>query len=242
MLAGIGISILFGALWYAVFWTSILKRSWARRILFVSAFLTWIAISFIQFPLQGWIGLVLKHFWQPEVLNKWILLAGLPQILITGFIQEGSKLLPVVVYWWRKGKKIDPRLGLLAGVVSGLGFGVFEAVWVFNTLFKSGWNIQFIKTYGLFLALIPFIERFFTVAFHTASSAIAGWGLAKGRGWQFYIVVSIAHSASNYIPLIVAAGLITKLQLEICIATLSLILMGIALWLRWRKKELRLQI
>ncbi len=95
-----------------------------------------------------------------------------------------------------------------------------------------------IKTQGLFIALIPFIERFFAVAFHTASSAIAGWGLVKGWGWQFYIIASIAHAAVNYNVIILAAGLLNNIQIEIYIAAVVLIVVFIALWLRWRKQKL----
>jgi RsiW-degrading membrane proteinase PrsW (M82 family) len=237
VLASIGIGILFGAIWYAVFWTTILKKPYAWSILVVSTFLTWIALSFIQIPLQAWISQAFTHFFKTEVLMKWILLTTLPQILMSGFVQEGSKLLPVAVYWWKKDKKIDPKVGLLAGAVAGLGFGVFEAIWVLNTNFTAGWNIEMIKTQGLFIALIPFIERFFAVAFHTSASAIAGWGLAKGWGWQFYIIVSIAHATVNYNVIIIAAGLLNKIQIEIYIAAVVLIVVFIALWLRWRKQK-----
>jgi len=238
VLIGIGIGILLGAIWYAVFWISILKKPYAWSILVISTFLTWIALSFIQNPLQIWIGQALTHFFKTEVLMKWILLAGLPQILVSGFVQEGAKLLPVAVYWWKKDKKIDPKVGLLAGAAAGLGFGVFEAIWVLNTNFTAGWNIEMIKTQGLFLALIPFIERFLAIAVHTSASAIAGWGLAKGWGWQFYIIASIAHATVNYNVLIVAAGLLNKIQIEIYIAAVILIVVIIALWLRWRKQKL----
>ncbi len=56
VLIGIGIGILLGAIWYAVFWISILKKPYAWSILIISTFLTWIALSFIQNPLQILIG------------------------------------------------------------------------------------------------------------------------------------------------------------------------------------------
>ncbi|MCK5182491.1 MAG: hypothetical protein KAQ73_08110, partial [Dehalococcoidia bacterium] len=59
--------------------------------------------SFIQIPLQTWAGQALGHFWSQEVLMRWILLGGIPQILLSGLVQEGSKLVPMVVYWGRSG-------------------------------------------------------------------------------------------------------------------------------------------
>jgi RsiW-degrading membrane proteinase PrsW (M82 family) len=138
LLIGIGLGIVFGAIWFVPYWTPILKKPWAWAVLAGSAILTLVAVCFIQIPLQVWAGQALSYFWSQEVLMSWLLLAGIPQILLSGLVQEGSKLVPVVVYWWRKGRNIDPKLGLVIGAVSGMGFGIFEAVWAHNTIFASG--------------------------------------------------------------------------------------------------------
>ena len=182
LLLGISLAIGFGAIWFAPYWTPILKKPWAWAILVSSAILSLAAVSFIQIPLQVWVGQALTHFWSQEVLVRWLLLAGIPQILLSGLVQEGSKLVPVVVYWWRSGRNIDPKLGLAIGAVAGAGLGVFEAVWAHNSVFISGWTWEVMQTYGL-VALAPFWERFFAVAFHIAVSALAGYGLARGWGW-----------------------------------------------------------
>jgi len=96
---GIGLAILFGAVWLAGYRPPIFKRPWIWAVLVSSAFLTLAAVSFVQIPLQTWTGQALNHFWSQEVLLRWILLAGIPQILLSGLVQEGSKLVPVVVYW-----------------------------------------------------------------------------------------------------------------------------------------------
>ncbi len=167
---------------------------------------------------------------------QWILLAIIPQILYSGLVQEGSKMVPIVFFWWRKGKKLDPKTGLVLGAAAGLGFGVFEAVWIHNSLFASGWDWNAsVGTTGLIFGLLPFWERFFTVAFHTASSAIAGWGLAKGRGWQFYLIVSFAHALLNYSVVLYTANYLDQLQVSIYVAVLSLITTAVALWLRYNK-------
>ena len=236
-LIGIGLGVAFGAIWYAVYWTPILKKPQLWAVLAGSTILTWTAVSFIQIPLQFLTGRALNFFWSQEILIKWLLLAGIPSILLSGMVQEGSKLIPVVIYWWRKGKKIDPKLGLVIGAVAGLGIGVFEAVWVHNSLFLSGWSWGAVKNTGLLVALLPFWERFFAVAFHTASSALAGWGLAKGWGWQFYLIASFTHAVINYSAVISGTGLVNQIQLEIYIAVWAMVVTGFALWLRWRKQK-----
>ena len=234
LLLGIGLAVVFGAVWFTPYWTPILKKPWAWAVLAVSAFLSLAAVTFIQIPLQVWTGQVLNNFWSQEVLMRWLLLAGIPAILYSGLVQEGAKLVPVVIYWWRSGKNIDPKLGLAIGAVAGLGLGVFEAVWVHNTIFATGWSWEAVQTGGV-VALAGFWERFFAVAFHIAASALAGYGLAKGWGWQFYLLASFTHAFMNYSVVLLQSGLITGIQMEIFAAVWAMLVTGGALWLRWRK-------
>ncbi len=239
---GIGLAIAFGAVWFTPYWPQpLFKRHWWLwavlifvAVLVGSAILSLIAVTFIQIPLQVWTGQALNNFWSQEVLMRWLLLAGIPAILLSGLVQEGAKLVPVVTYWWRKGKNIDPKLGLAIGAVAGLGFGVFEAVWVHNTIFATGWSWEAVQTGGL-VALAGFWERFFTVALHIAMSALAGYGLAKGWGWQFYLLASFLHAFANYSAVLFQSGLITVIQVEIFAAVWAMLVTGSALWLRWRK-------
>ena len=233
-LLGIGLAVAFGAIWLACYQPPLFKQPWLWVVLVSSAILTLAAIAFIQIPLQALTGQALNHFWSQEVLMRWLLLAGIPAILLSGLVQEGSKLVPVVVYWWRTGRYIDPKLGLAIGAVAGAGFGIFEAQWAHNTIFASGWTWEAVQTGGL-VALAPFWERFFTVAFHIAASALAGYGLARGWGWQFYLLASFTHAFINYSVLFLQSGLTTHVQVEIFIAVCATLVTGVVLWLRWRK-------
>jgi hypothetical protein len=87
-------------------------------------------------------------------------------------------------------------------------------------------------------ALAPFIERFFVIAFHTGASALAGYGLAKGKGWQFYLLVSVVHTLLNYAIIFVQMKVFTLTGVEVYVAIISLLMVGIALWLRWRKTQI----
>jgi RsiW-degrading membrane proteinase PrsW (M82 family) len=226
---GLGLAIAFGAVWLARYWPPLFKKPWLWAVLVGSAFVTVAAVCFIQTPLRIWVGQALNHFWSQEVLTRWILLAAIPQILLGGLVQEGSKLLPVVVYWQRSGRNIDPKLGLAIGAVAGAGFAIFEAQWVL-----SEWTWELVQTYG-FMALLGFWEKFFTVAAHIAFSALAGYGLAKGWGWQFYLITSFLHGLLSYSAVFQAAGLFTDIHTEIYIAVLAVLVAAWALWLRWRR-------
>jgi len=230
----IGLAIAFGAVWLACYRPPLFKKPWLWAVLVSSPFLALAAASFIQIPLQVWVGQALGYFWSQEVLMRWILLAGIPQILLSGLVQEGAKLVPMVVYWQRSGKNIDPKLGIAIGAVAGAGFGIFEAQWAHNIIFASGWTWAAVQTGG-FMALAGFWERFFTTAAHIAFSALAGYGLARGRGWQFYLIASALHALLNYSVVLLQAGLFTVVHVEIYVAVLAVLVTAWALWLRWRK-------
>ena len=234
LLLAIGLAFAFGVAWFAAYRTPILRKLWAWAILAVRAFLTLLAVTFVQIPLQWWTGDVLRHFWSQTTIFDWLLLAGIPTILLSGLVQEGSKLVPVVVYWWRKGKKLDPKMGLIIGAVAGLGFGVFEAVWVHNTLFAAGWTWSLVQDNGV-VALAAFWERLFAVGFHIAASALAGYGLARGWGWQFYLIAAGLHALLNYSVVLASFGLLGTVGLEAYVAVLTALVAAFALWLRWRR-------
>jgi len=233
----VGLAIGFGAVWLAGYWPPLFRKPWLWAVLVSSAFLTVVAICFIQTPLQIWVGQALTHFWSSEVLTRWILLAAIPQILLTGLVQEGAKMVPAVVYWWRSGKNLNPKLGLAIGAVAGAGFAIFEAWLVLNYAFGYGFTWELVQTYG-FTALIyyGFWERFFTVAAHIAFSALAGYGLARGWGWQFYLVAAALHGLLNYGKVLYQAELLSTLYVEIYIAVIAVLVTAWALWLRWRRK------
>ncbi len=233
-LIAIGLAFAFGAAWFAAYWMPILKKPWAWAVLAVSAILTLLAATFVQIPLQWWSNQALGHFWSGEVLMDWLLLAGIPTIVISGLVQEGAKLVPVVAYWWRKGRSLEPKTGLVIGAVAGLGFGVFEAVWVHNSYFAAGWNWGMVEIGGL-VELAAFWERFFAVGFHIAASALAGYGLAKGWGWQFYLIASGLHALLNYSIVLFSFEVFGTIGLEVYVAVVASMVVALALWLRWRE-------
>ena len=231
---GIGLAVYFGAFWLAPYWPPLFKRPWLWAIMAGSAFLALAAASFIQIPLQVLAGQALNYFWSQELLMRWLLLAGIPAILLSGLVQEGAKLVPIVIYWRHQGKSLDPKLGLAIGAVAGAGFGIFEAQWAHNTVFASVNIWEAVQASGL-MELAPFWERFFVVAAHTAFSALASYGLAKGRGWQFYLIASCLHAFLNYGIVLLRLEIFTAVQWEIYAMVYALSVTAWALWLRWRR-------
>jgi RsiW-degrading membrane proteinase PrsW (M82 family) len=231
---GIGLALYFGAIWLTPYYPPLFKQARIWVVMALSAFLALAAASFVQIPLQFLAGQAMGRFWSQEVVMSRILLFGVPQILLSGLVQEGAKMVPLVWYWRREDKRLDPKLGLAVGAAAGAAFGIFEAQWVHNQIFASGLMWGLLETQGI-LALVGFWERFFVVAAHTAFSALAGYGLARGWGWQFYLVASGLHALLNYSAVLLAAGVLSTLQLEVYVAVLAIGVSAWALWLRWRK-------
>ena len=233
VLIAIGLSAAFSAIWFTGYWTPVLKKTQGWAVLCASAFLSWLVISFIQVPLQLWIGIGLNSIWGQTVLTSWVYLTSIPQMLVSGIVQEASKLAPVIFLWYRRGRNITPLEGLVLGAVAGLGFGVFEAVIFHNQILASGWSWEYVQSGGLVM-LAGFWERFFSIGFHIAASALAGWGLARGKGWQFYLLAAFLHALLNYGVVLYSTGLFTVLLTEIYVAVMAVLLTGAVLWLRWR--------
>jgi RsiW-degrading membrane proteinase PrsW (M82 family) len=236
LLVAIGLALAFGAIWLVCQWPPLFRRHWFWAVAVFSAFFTLLAIVFIQVPLQYYVGQALSHFWNATVINSWLLAAGIPGILLSGLVQEGAKMVPMVFWWWRSDRSIGPRLGLAIGAMAGAGFGIYEAFWVHGSVLASGWTLSLIGQYG-FLGIAPFWERFMTVAFHIAASSLAGYGLAKGLGWQFYLIAAGLHGLLNYVALPYSKGYFSVNQVEIYVAVVAMLVMMVVLSLRWRQEE-----
>lgn len=234
-MVGFILAIAFGVIWLAGYRPPLRRHPWSWGILISSALLTLTAISFIQIPLQYLVGHTLSRFFSNQTLVAWMLLAGIPGIALSGFIQEGAKMVPLVVYRRLREERLSPRLGLCLGAVAGVGFGIFEANWIHGLVLSSGWSWQTVESSGL-MALTPFSERFFAVAFHTGASALVGYGLARGRCGQFYLIASLLHAGLNYSTVILQSGIMTTIVIEIFITVWALGVSGAALWLRWRQE------
>jgi len=231
---GIGIALIIGAIWLALFRMPLGKQPRLWIFLAAGALLFGPTIALLQFPLQSLSMQALFHFWDAEIWQERLLLSEFPAMLITGFVQEGIKLVPVLIYRKRR-QPLPDREALLAGAVVGAGFGIFEAAWMLNQVFTTGFSLPAFRLQG-WQASLSIIERLFIVGFHTSTTALAAYFLNKGKGSQAYLLVAFFHSVLNYGAILSAAGLLTMVQTEIYITVLCAIMIGAALWLRWHER------
>jgi hypothetical protein len=234
VLVAAAMAIMFGAIWVYAHWPPLFKKYWLWAAAVFSAFFTLLAIVFVQIPLQYWSGTAITHFFNTKTLVDWLLLLGIPSVLISGLVQEGAKMIPAAVYWWRNGKKITPRMGLAIGATAGAAFGIFEAFWAFGQMFNAGWTFQAIRING-FIGSAGLIERFFAIGFHTAAGALTGYGLSKSKGWQFYLIAAVLHALLNYVALFYQKGSFTIELVETWVAVVAVGTTVWALLLRWGK-------
>jgi RsiW-degrading membrane proteinase PrsW (M82 family) len=99
-------------------------------------------------------------------------------VLFTPFIEEISKVFPL---FYRHGETERSLVDL--GILVGLGFGLTEfALYVF--------------TLG-----DPILARIPGIIFHSSSSAITAFGIAKKKPVQFYLIAVAAHFGNNLLAL-----------------------------------------
>ncbi len=228
---GIGLALIFGAVWLACYRPPLLKKPWLWAVLVAGAVLAPITLVILAYPLRYGISTVYGKFLTAATINQWALLASLPSMYVFGLVREGFKLLPLVVVWWRRGWQITPGLGLSSGAVCGAGFGILEAMWTHNYIFSTGWSWESVQLQGI-TQLVGFWESFFLLGASLASTALAGWGIGKGRWWQFYLLSAAVYMAINYNYVLVRKEIVSAAQAEFIIAACVLLITGIVLWLR----------
>jgi RsiW-degrading membrane proteinase PrsW (M82 family) len=232
ILVAVALGLVLGAFWLVFYRPPLFKKPMLWAVAAVSAILTWSAIAFVQIPFQNWYVEVIKHFWGSADISNWYLYIAFPLVLLSGLVQEAAKLVPTLFCWWRSKRSLTPKMGLIIGAVSGAGFGVFEAIWVHNQIFVNGVSWSVVSDYRLGLW-----ERVFAVAFHIAASALTGWGIAKRKGWLFYVIAAFLHGIVNYSVILIQDNKLTATQSEIYLTVIALAVTAFALWLRWRKEK-----
>jgi len=230
-LLGIGLAIAFGAIWLVIYKPPLFKNPWMWAVLAGGAILASLAIVLVQLVATPVVGGLFRKIWSAQTLGDWFPLVVIPRLFTLGLVREGVKLVPVIVYWLCSGRKIQPKLGLALGAVAGAGFGVLEAQWVLKFIFADGWSWADVQKFGTVIALSGFWETFFILGYNIAACALAGWGLGKGWGWQFYLLAALAYVVLMYSPLLAQVELVGVVQMELIIATWALLLTGIVLWL-----------
>jgi hypothetical protein len=179
--------------------------------------ITLLAVAVIQLPFESLLGHGAHATHHDEHNIMPLLLAALPLIVISALVQEGGKLVPAVTYWQLEKRNINPVLGMQIGAVAGAGFGILQAQWTHNAIFASGWTFEMVQIEGLY-ELFVFWESLFIVAMHVTTAALSGYGLAKGWGWQFYLLASLIHIGMYVICFLIHSHVIPHVMGELAMS------------------------
>ena len=106
------------------------------------------------------------------------LIAFFSRVIFAPFVEEFSKAYPL---FYRHGETERNIFNL--SLIVGLGFGIVEFL-----------------TY-VFVLGVPVIFRVPGIIFHSASTAISGYGIAKKRPVPYYLIAVILHLTNNYVSL-----------------------------------------
>lgn len=229
VLIALASALVFGAIWIAAFYPHIVKDYWAWIILVAGFIFTAILTAFLQMPLQYGSTKICDMFLSHQNMVTYMLVVSIPALIIAAIIQIGAKLLPVVIYWLSNKRTLEPKTALMFGAFAGAGIGIVQAFQLHSSLL---YIISQIHPLGVF---VIFLESFLTVGFNICAIAIASYGMAKGKWWQYSLVIAALYFIINYITQLMNLQILAPLFAEIIIVIIALLTAAAALWLRWRK-------
>jgi len=230
------LAILLAAPWFLLLVRKRIRMYWIWVVFLAGIVLFPLSIAYIQVPIQNGINTLYAQYLSPDIIQKYLLLVGIPLILVSGLVQESVKFVIAVIGQRVSQDKKTPRSGLAFGASTGAGYGGIEAFWVFNQIFAAGITIATVQLLGI-TALYGFIERIFTVMFHIGAAALSTYGYTTGRPWRFLLLAIGLHSLTNYFVLPLQAGLISAGITEVILAVIAISTIGMALWLNSRAKS-----
>jgi hypothetical protein len=230
------LAILFAVPWFLLLVRKRIRISWIWVVLLAGIILFPLSIAYIQVPIQNVINTLYARNLSNEIIQKYLLLIGIPIIIVSGLVQEVIKFIIAVIGQSVSHDGKTGRSGLAFGAASGAGYGGMEAFWVFNQIFATGITFGTIQLLGI-NALYGFIERFFTVMFHIGAAALSTYGYTTGRPWRYLLLAIFLHSLTNYFVLPLQAGLLSTEIVEAIIAVIAVATIGAALWLNHRSKR-----
>ncbi|MDA8218839.1 MAG: hypothetical protein M0Z94_14620 [Dehalococcoidales bacterium] len=205
-------------------------RLWAAVVLGAAVFP--FAIAWVQVPLQSALNTLWVSTLDQATIQRYLLALSIPSLLVASAVQEAAKAgVAILALRLFGGKTKSPRAGLALGAAAGAGLGGFEAFWVFNRMFGVGWSWAMVQLGGP-LALLGFVERFFTVPFHVGSGALSGYGYVTGRFWRFWLLAVLLHTVANFAAVLLQVGALDAVTTEVWLAVVAVLTIGIAIWLR----------
>jgi hypothetical protein len=227
------LALAFAAPWLVLLAGRWLRRPWVWVVAVVSAVLFSLSIAWVQVPIQQVINRLYAQKLSTGAIQQYLLLLGVPIVVIAGLVQEVVKFVIAVAGLYLIRAHGSPRGGLALGAAAGAGYGAAEAFWIFNEIFVAGFTWATVQLHGP-IVLLGFIERVFSVMFHIGAASLAAYGFAVGRPWRFLLLAIGLHSLLDYVAVLGQAQLLSAVTLEIPVAVIAIATMAFALCTRFR--------
>jgi hypothetical protein len=230
------LALAFAASWLVLLVGRRLRSFWVWVVFVAGALLFPPSIAWVQVPIQQAINSLYVRTVPMETLQHYLLLVGVPVVFLAGLVQEVVKVADAVTGLYLVRARHSAQAGLALGAAAGAGYGAAEAFWVFNQVFASGFTWATVQLGGV-AALLPFVERFFTVMFHTGVVSLPAYGYATGRPWRYLLLAIGLHTLNDYLVILLQAKLLNTNGLEMATALISVGTLSAALWLRARLRS-----
>lgn len=205
-----GFYLLISLIWLAFLGRDSLRLKWSY-ILFVVGMIIYPIILITQAPLQQWYAL--QVIMPAMSKGQSIFVPTMIPSLLTGFIQETLKFLPLLIV--SRMVKIRPIALISLGAFIGAGFGFAEACHIAGPVFQAR-----------ALTSVTLFDRIFAILLHVVLGAGMGYGIARRKIWQFWLAAIGLHSLATYLVVFVQLKLIAVKALQTILIVYDLILLA----------------
>lgn len=205
-----------GVVLTAPFWFKY-RRQYSIFFAFIVGAFVYLLVGVTHIPLQEWYS---NRVVFPAIQQGGSIYAfTIGNALMTGFVKELLKILPVILFFLFRKSNMPPLYVL--GIFCGAGFGIFESGALTGDAYQAG-ALKFLS-WGAF-------ERITALVFHMTSGALYGWALRHSlpRTVSIFIALFTLHSFTTYLIVIVQKKIIDIALFELLVALIYLILLLIA--------------
>lgn len=211
-----GFFLLISVIWLIFLGRDSYRLHWSY-ILFVIGMIMYPITLITQVPLQQWYAIQVMA----PALSKGqsILVPAIVPSLLTGFIQETLKFIPLFII--ARSTKIKPLALISVGAFIGAGFGFAEACHIAGPVFQAR-----------ALTSVTLVDRIFAVLLHIVLGAGMAYGIARRKTWQFWLVAVGLHSFATYMVVFVQLKVVTIKALQVILVIYDLMLLAAMMFLQ----------
>ena len=180
-----------------------------------------VVVALVQVPLQEYL---FAQVYRPRMQGGMAIFWGLVAVLPAGVIQEGLKLLGILLL--RRWRRFPIEASMAVGAAVGAGLGVIEAAYIQTVVGETD-----LFTWGV-------LQRVLFVLFHATSGALIGRAYRVG-GKMLWLVLGATvagNAVLRLLPMFLQGGRVDAGMLSI---VSGMLVVGYMLWgVMWQRREI----